>query len=293
MKIIIIAALLLLSNILNASVLDKLKQLESHTDGRLGVFAINTEDERVIEYRANEFFPTGCTSKVIGVAAVLQKSMFDPTLLSQKINYTNEELVQWSPITQKNIAIGMTIEELCAASISFSDNTAMNLLLQIIGGVQGMNDFARSIGNFSFSQDNAWLAEAYSGGAHNTKDASTPKSMVESLRQLTMGEVLDKPHRDLLLSWLIQTQTGAHRIPAAIPADWVLGHKTGTGAAYGTTNDLAILFPPNHAPILIGIYYTSDNEHAKVRDDVVAAATRIIIDELRAGCLGIPLNKRD
>lgn len=285
MKFMMTALVLILSSILNAytqqdlSVMDKLKALESNIEGRVGVFAINTANDHIIEYRADEIFPTGCTSKVIGVAAVLRKSMPDPSLLLTNIKYSEAELEEWSPVTQKYVSSGMTIQDLCAASISLSDNTSMNLLLKVIGGVQGMNDFARSIGDLSFRQDNDWPAEAFSGGANNVKDSSTPKSMVESLRKLTIGEILDRPQRNLLINWLIDTQTGARRIRAATPDCWKVGDKTGTGGAYGSTNDLAIVWPPNHVPILIGVYYTTNNEHAKKREDVVADTARIVIDE--------------
>lgn len=262
------------------SVIDKLKALESTTEGRIGIFAVNTANEYVASYRASEVFPTGCTSKVIGVGAVLKKSMSDPSLLLTHIKYSEKDLSEWSPITRNYVATGMTIQDLCAASISLSDNTAMNLLLRTLDGVQGMNAFARSIGDVSFRQDSDWPAEAFSGGANNLKDSSTPQSMVESLRKLTIGEALDKPQKDLLISWLIDTQTGANRIRSGIPQGWVVGDKTGTGAIYGSTNDLAIIWPPNHAPILIGLYYTTNNEHAKKREDIVAEATRIVIEEL-------------
>jgi beta-lactamase class A len=278
------AVILTFSNVLHAHnqrehFMDKLNELESNSEGRVGIFAINTANEHVIEYRANETFPTGCTSKVIGVSAVLKKSMLDPSLLLTNIKYSEEKLEEWCPVTRTYVTTGMTIQELCAASISFSDNTAMNLLLKIIGGVQGMNDLARSIGDLSFRQDNDWPAEAFSGGVNNLKDSSTPKSMVESLRKLTIDDALDKPQKDLLISWLINTQTGANRIRSAIPNDWIAGDKTGTGATYGSTNDLAIVWPPSHAPILMGIYYTTNNEHAKKREDIVAEATRILIEE--------------
>lgn len=49
-------------------------------------------------------------------------------------------------------------------SISFSDNTSMNLLLKRIDGVQGMNDFAQSIGDVSFRQDSDWLQRLFLEG---------------------------------------------------------------------------------------------------------------------------------
>lgn len=263
------------------SILNKLKNIESGTEGRLGIFAINTENGHIIKYRADEIFPTGCTSKTIGVAAVLKKSMSDPALLSKKITYSKKDLDfgGWSPITEKYVSEGMTVKDLCSAAISLSDNTAMNLLLQSIGGTEGMNDFARSIGDAAFRQNNDWPLEAYSGGEGNLNDSSTPRSMVESLRKITTKEVLARPQRDLLTTWLISTQTGAKRIRSNIPDGWIVGNKTGTGGSYGSTNDLAIIWPPKHAPILIGIYYTSNNEKATQREDVLSAATKVLIEE--------------
>ncbi|WPY01453.1 Putative class A beta-lactamase-like penicillin binding protein transpeptidase domain protein [Candidatus Trichorickettsia mobilis] len=268
----------------NSSVSNKLRNIESNTEGRLGIFAINTENGHVIKYRADEIFPTQCTSKTIGVAAVLKKSMLDPSLLSQRITYSKKDLDLgvWNPITEKHLSEGMTVQELCSAAISLSDNTAMNLLLKPIGGIQGMNDFARSIGDSSFRQDNDWPAEAYSGGDGNLKDSSTPQAMVESFRKITIDKALDRPQRDLLTTWLINTQTGAARIRSSIPNGWIVGNKTGTGGAYGSTNDLAIVWPPKHAPILIGIYYTSNNEKAIKREDALSAVTKVLIKEFIA-----------
>lgn len=41
------------------------------------------------------------------------------------------------------MATGMTVAELCAAAIQYSDNTAANLLLNLIGGPPGLTRFAR------------------------------------------------------------------------------------------------------------------------------------------------------
>ena len=263
----------------NISVMQKLQALESGTEGRIGIYAINTENGDFVDYRGDEIFPTGCTSKVIGVAAVLKKTMSDPTLLSKKIQYSEKDLCTWSPVTEKHASEGMSVQELCAAAIVFSDNTAMNLLLKLIGGVQGMTDFARSIDDPAFRQDSDWPKEAYSGGKGNIEDSSTPKSMVESLRKIALGNVLGNLQKQLLIDWLKNCQTGDARIRSGIPKGWLVGNKTGSGAVYGSTNDIAIVWPPEHAPLLIGVYYTSDNRKAVKREDIVSAATEIIIDE--------------
>ena len=258
----------------------QLAELEVSSKGRIGIYAINTASNTHLGYRANERFPTGCTSKVIGVATILSKSMNDSALLSRRISYSKKDLTTWNPITEKYLSSGMTVEQLCAASISYSDNTAMNLLVKQMGGLDQMTLFAHSLGNTSFRQDNGWPEEAYSGGKGNLKDSSTPKDMANSLQKLAFTDVLAKPQREALISWLKANTTGDFRIRADLPKGWVIADKTGTGGAYGTTNDIGIIWPPKCAPIVVAIYYTNDAKSAVNRDDVVALATHLLIKKL-------------
>lgn len=262
------------------SIQKRLSELEASSKGRIGVYAINMGNNIKLGYRANKHFPTGCTSKVIGVATILSKSMNDSALLSQKINYSKKDLTNWSPITEKYLSSGMTVEQLCSASISYSDNTAMNLLVKQMGGLEQMNLFARSIGNNSFRQDNDWPKEAYSGGKNNLRDTSTPKDMAKNLQKLAFTKVLDKPQREMLISWLKANTTGKHRIKAGIPKGWIVADKTGTGGAYGTTNDIGIIFPPRCPPIIMAIYYTNDELNAINREDIIVSITHLLINEL-------------
>jgi len=257
----------------------KLAALEASAGGRIGVYAINTANGSHLQYRSNERFPMGCTSKVMGVAAILSKAKNDDSLLSQHIKYTKKDLSTWSPITEKHLRTGMTVGDLCAASISYSDNTAMNLLVKNMGGLESMNIFARSIQNHSFRQDNGWPDEAYSGGEGNLKDSSTPKDMAKSLYRLAFTDVLAHPQKELLISWLKANTTGNFRIRAGVFKDWIVADKTGTGSVYGTTNDIGIVWPPTCAPIVMAIYFTSNDKKALKREDVIASATRILISQ--------------
>ena len=127
------------------SIQNKLAALEASSGGRIGVSALNTATNTRIQYRAKERFPFCSTSKVIGVSAILKQSMTDSRLLQQKLTYKKEDLVAYSPITEKHLADGMTIFNLCAAAITQSDNTAMNLLIKKLGGLEAVTAFARSI----------------------------------------------------------------------------------------------------------------------------------------------------
>jgi beta-lactamase class A len=259
-----------------SSVQQQLSEFEATSDGRLGISAIDTSNNRQIQYRGNESFPMGCTSKVIGVAAILKESMKNNRLLQEKIHYTKSDLTNWTPITEKHLAEGMTVEALSAAAISYSDNTAMNLLSNNLGGPKGINAFARSLDDHHFKLDHGWPDEARSSPA-SLQDSTTPAAMTTTLRKIALGDVLAPLQREKLLAWLKENVTGDARIRAGVPKGWMVGDKTGSGFHYGTTNDIAVIWPPKCTPIIITTYYSSDKKDSPKREEILAQATRILI----------------
>ena len=79
--------------------------------------------------------------------------------------------------------------------------------------------------------------------------------MVKNLQALLIEtKALSEPSRALLTKWMVGNTTGDDRIRAGLPKGWRVGDKTGTGPD-GATNDVAIVWPPNRAPILVAIYF--------------------------------------
>jgi hypothetical protein len=72
-------------------------------------------------------------------------------------------------------------------------------------------------------------------------------SLGTDLQRVTLGDVLPVDKRTILQDWLLRNQTGAGLIRAAVPAGWKVADKTGNGA-YGTRNDIAVLWPPGAGP---------------------------------------------
>jgi len=257
---------------------NELAKLEASANGRLGVAAINTGNGMRVHYRADERFPFCSTFKVIVAAAILKQSVADKDLLAKRIRYNNDKLVKsgYAPITQKHIADGMTIAELCAATLQYSDNAAVNFLMKELGGPAAITAYARSIGDNLFRLDR-WEPELNSAIPGDERDTTTPAAMEKSLQGLTLGNALALPQRDQLVTWLKGNTTGYKRIAAGVPKDWIAGDKTGTGS-YGTTNDAGVLWPANGgAPIVAVIYFTQNDKDAPPRDDVISQATRIVI----------------
>ncbi|MGY4531630.1 beta-lactamase class A [Pseudomonas sp. TE3786] len=256
----------------------RLKQLEGSFAGRLGVVALNTGNGEVLSYRGDQRFPLCSTFKAMLAGAILQRSTLTPGLLNERVSYRQSDLVANSPISEKHVQDGMTVAELCAATIQYSDNGAANLLMKLLDGPEGVTTFAHSIGDQHFRLER-WETELNTAIPGDLRDTTTPLAMAHSLNRLVLGDALPAAQRQQLQDWLRGNTTGGTRIRAGLPATWQVGDKTGTGD-YGTTNDVAVLWPPGKAPVVLTLYLTQNARDASPRNETLAAATRIVVDWL-------------
>ncbi|MBN3842306.1 PEN family class A beta-lactamase, Bcc-type [Burkholderia sp. Ac-20349] len=259
---------------LDAEMVEALAALERDAGGRLGVCAIDTASGRRAEHRVNERFPFCSTFKAMLSAAVLAQSVDRPALLQQRVTYAKADLVNYSPVTEKHVDAGMTVAALCEAAIQYSDNSAANLLMKLIGGPSAVTAYARSIGDDAFRLDR-WETELNTALPGDLRDTTTPAAMAASMRVLMVGEALPAAQRAQLVTWMRGNKVGDKRIRAGVPAGWKVGDKTGTGD-YGTTNDAGVIWPASGAPIVLVVYYTQARADAKSKDDVIAGVARIV-----------------
>jgi len=68
-------------------------------------------------------------------------------------------------------------------------------------------------------------------------------------------------------------------IRAGVPSNWIVGDKTGRGAN-GATNDIAIIRPPDRAPILLAIYSVGSTATANDRAAAIAEVAKIVVESL-------------
>lgn len=255
---------------------EQLTNLEKTFNGKIGVYAINTNNNQIIAYRANEHFPVQSTMKLITVTALFKQSDSDKNLLQRKIHYTPKDLISWHPITGKYINTGMTLEALAAAAMTYSDNTAANLIIKELGGPSAVTNFANSIGNKTFN------VEHYEGdlnsNPNNPEDTSTPKDMAISVEKLTLGNILTQTQKTELITWMQNNTVGYKRIRAGVPIGWTVADKTGSGD-YGIANDIGILWSPLCKPIVLAINTAQNNQNAQRREDIVASTTSIILND--------------
>jgi beta-lactamase class A len=251
------------------------KALEGEYGARLGVWALDTGTGRTVTWRAGERFAYASTYKALAAGELLRR---DPGGLDDVVTYTKADLVTYSPITEQHVDTGMTVRALCDAAIRYSDNTAGNLLLRRLGGPKGLQAALRRIGDHTIHADRfeTALGDAVPG---DVRDTSTPRALGTDLRRYAIGSVLPKSGRVLLDDWLRRNTTGTAMIRAGVPAGWTVGDKSGA-ADYGTRNDVAVVWPPHRAPIVLAILSTRTTQDAAYDDALIAAAARVTVGAL-------------
>ena len=251
----------------------RLAEIEAAAQGRLGVAILDTKTGELFGQREFERFPLCSTFKVLAAALVLQRVDSGEEKLDRRVVFSANDVIEHSPVTKDRAgAEGMTVAEICAAAITQSDNTAGNLVLASFGGPEALTQWLRTLGDAATRLDRTEpaLNEVPSG---DPRDGTTPRAMAYTLQRILLGNVLSKPSENLLIGWLTANTTGSARLRAGLPADWRVGDKTGTGAR-GATNDVAIVWPPDHPPIVIAVYLADTEAPLDVRNAALADVGR-------------------
>ncbi|WP_435830120.1 class A beta-lactamase [Nocardia salmonicida] len=252
--------------------------METKYGARLGLSVVDTGSGATVDYREGERFPMASTFKGLACGALLQAHPLSTGYFDQVIRYTAADIVVNSPETEKHIDTGMTVTALCDAAITQSDNTAGNMLLRLLGGPEGFTAFLRTLGD-TVSRLDRWEPELNTAIPGDERDTTTAAALVANYRALVVGTALPEPERDQLATWLKASKTGAKRIKAGLPTDWIVGDKTGS-PAYGSALDVAIAWPPNRAPLVLAVLTTKPDQNAEPSNDLVAEATKAAVAQL-------------
>ena len=258
-------------------VLGELAALEGRFGARIGVYAVDTGTGRTLAHRADERFAYASTCKALAAGALLAAT--SDADLDRVVRYRRADLVSYSPVTERHVGSGMTLRAVAEAAVRQSDNTAGNLMFAELGGPAGFERALRGVGDrvTDPARTEPDLNEAAPG---DVRDTSTPRALAGSLRAYALGDVLPPPDRAVLLDRMRSSTTGAGLVRAGAPAGWRVADKSGTGG-YGTRNDIAVVWPPNAAPIMLAVLTTRADRNATPDDALVAGAAAATLAAMR------------
>ncbi|MFM7348447.1 MAG: serine hydrolase [Erythrobacter sp.] len=265
----------------------RIAELANPALGRIGVAAVDLATGEEVMVLGDQLFPMASTSKVAIAATYLEMvergrysltSEFPLMMPVASAKYSSAK----APVRPGQY---MPAIDLIEIMITRSSNPATDALLAAVGGPAVVNDFMRrqGIGNWSLNRDIATLVR--DDGEYNpaiyvdTRDAATPRAMVRLLAGLYKGEFLSDNSRQVLLGAMSRTVTGKRRIPANIPLEARVSHKTGTLS--NTSSDVGLIECPDGRVIAVAIYVTGQGTK-QAREDRIASIARALYDGFAA-----------
>ncbi len=255
----------------------ELEALEREFQARVGVGALDTGTGASVEYRAGERFGYASTIKAFVAAEFLRQV---PVVeRDAHVTWTREEVeaAGYSPVTSEHVQDGLTLAQLAEAAVRQSDNAATNIILGRIGGPAGLGAGLAELGDTvtHVVNDEPALNQVDPGSTHDT---TTPAAFTASFTALLEPQNLDAEDLAVLLEWMHGNATGDALVRAGAPDGWAVADKS--GGAGGMRNDIALVTPPDRAPIVITVLTEKIDPAARYQDELVARVAEVVLSAL-------------
>jgi beta-lactamase class A len=261
----------------------RIAELADPSQGRIGVAAIDLATGEQVMVLGDQLFPLASTSKVAVAATFLEMVEQGRFSLSSEFPLMMPERSARFSSAKAPVRPGqyMPAIDLIEIMITRSSNPATDALLAAVGGPGAVNDWTRrqGIAEFSINRDIATLVRddgEYDPARHiDKRDAATPRAMAQLLAGLYRGQYLSDESRRVLLGAMSRTVTGKRRIPAHIPLEARVSHKT--GSLNNTSSDVGLIECPDGRTIAVAIYVTGQGTRL-AREERIAAIARALYD---------------
>ena len=190
----------------------------------------------------------------------------DDTIVVDKADLMQDT---WSPMLKRFEGVRtFSYAELLELSLEQSDNNASELLFKYCGKPHAVENYMRELG-FHDIHVRMTEEEMHKNPAKAIENSSTPTEMVR-LFEWFHHHKDDNQYLTFIWKAMADCSTGLKRIPAAIPADARIVHKTGTGfpSAEGLQdmNDAGIILMPDGNHVLIAVFTTHSPSEAVIAD---------------------------
>jgi len=280
----IAAAITIALGIDAASLTHDLETIASSVAGVAGVHAELLGSGTSASLRGDQRFPMQSVYKVPIAMAVLDLVAHGSLALSQRVRIERRDLVPdvHSPIRDAHPdgSIDFSIQDLLRAAIVDSDGTASDILYGLAGGPQRITAYLRGIGIRGMTVAATERAMA-ADQMVQYRNFSTPHAAAALIAAIQAGRGVTPAHRDLLLGWMRETETGRNRIRAGAPPHAVVADKTGTDTTRGgltrATNDIALVTLDDGRYVAIAIFIKDSTADQTAREAVIARMAAAVL----------------
>lgn len=175
-----------------------------------------------------------------------------------------------------------TIGQLIDFSISRSDNTSNDKLLQVVGGPLKVTERMRSLGlqNIDIHSTSAEFVKT-----RQNPNLGSAEDLATLLVQLHQGKILQPAQQNLVIGAMQRSTIGLHRLRGDLPKGTVVADKTGSGETDAVTrvtkatNDIGIItLPSGRGHLAIAVLVSKSNLPDAAQEKLIAEIARAAYD---------------
>jgi beta-lactamase class A len=267
----------------------RLRVICDRAQGTVGLSVVHIESGKTISLNGKSQLPLYSVFKLPLAVAVLKDVEENRLRLDQKIHVTPAETV---PGTPENTAlwqkpVDFTIQQLIDLSISRSDNTSSEKLLQVAGGPAKVTERMRSLG-FQNLDIRSTVAEFVKN--RQNPNIGSAEDLASLLVQLHQGKILQASQLNLLIGFMQRATTGLRRLRGDLPSGTLVADKTGSGEkntvtrVAKATNDVGIItLPSGRSHLAIAVLVSESKLPDAAQEKLIAELARAAYDAYSTG----------
>lgn len=250
-------------------------------DLKLGFALYDFSTGKSISINGNDKYPMQSVFKFpIGVALLdcVNRGEFS---LSDSVTLTKVDLLPdlWSPIRERwPEGVRLPLVSVMTYMVAHSDNIATDFLIHKIGGVARIQDIVNRLGAKKINIRNT-EAEIQGSWSVQFDNWTTPNAMVDFLRLMNDGKLLDKANTAVL--WEIMSSASSGSVNRLVPKTVTFARKTGYSGAnsqgiIAAQNDVGIIEFEDGRRVAYAIFLTDSTLGTDAGYDVLAQIGKAI-----------------
>lgn len=250
-------------------------------DLKLGLALYDFSTGKSISINGNDKYPMQSVFKFpIGVALLdcVSRGEFS---LSDSVTLTKADLLPdlWSPIRERwPEGVRLPLVSVMTYMVAHSDNIATDFLIHKIGGVARIQDIVNRLGAKKINIRNN-EAEIQGSWSVQFDNWTTPNAMVDFLRLMNDGKLLDKANTAVL--WEIMASASSGSVNRLVPKTVTFARKTGYSGAnsqgiIAAQNDVGIIELEDGRRVAYAIFLTDSTLGTDAGYDILAQIGKAI-----------------
>lgn len=270
------------------------QQISRYLEGKkalVGVAVLTDKNELAVLHNDSVHFPLLSVFKYHVALAVLHKMDKRNIALDSLVLVKASRLLPdtYSPLKKKHPVgdVQISLRDLLKYSISLSDNNACDILIGFAGGIGEVHNYIKHLGisdfNLSETEETMHLCRE-----HARRNWSTPSAMVRLLKLVDEEALFGPEYKDFLWQTMVETSTGTNKIKGLLPAEVVVGHKTGSSdrnrqGMKMADNDAGVVLLPDGRKYYIAVFVADSYETDEANADIIAQISRMVYEAVEIG----------